>query len=34
MQADIEAAMNIGFDAYLTKPLNINEFLAVLDEIL
>ncbi len=34
MQADIEAAMSSGFDVYLTKPLNINEFLAVLNEIL
>lgn len=34
LQADIEAAITSGFDAYLTKPLNIKEFLAVLNEML
>lgn len=34
LQVDIKRGMQAGFDAYLTKPLEIQLFLAKLDDLL
>ena len=34
MHSDIEKGMQAGFNDYLTKPLNVEEFLALIDRYL